>query len=1568
INLSNSSVAENNAPGATVATLTAGDPDGSSSGFAEPFTYELVSGTGDTDNDAFTIDGDKLNINAAANFEARQSYSIRIRVTDNEGLTYVTTKTISVTDVNENPTSTDDSRTISEDSPVTLSISDFGTFTDVDAGNVLTKVMITSLPTAGILEYSSDGTSWSAVSTNQEISASELTANHLRFTPATNANGAPYTTIGFKVSDGTVFSDSAYTLTLNVTPGNDAPTSTDDSRTINEDSPVTLSISDFGTFTDIDAGNVLTKVMITSLPTAGILEYSSDGTSWSAVSTNQEISASELTANHLRFTPATNANGAPYTTIGFKVSDGTVFSDSAYTLTLNVTPGNDAPTVSVITSNKTENDSSYTLNLLSGASDLDPTDVLSVTDFSAAAVDGSAAVKTIPGGTLGLNGSTLTVDPTRFDFLAQGESRVITVNYNVYDGRIKTPNTATITITGVNDAPVALPATINTTENAPPISGLLTSTDPDLLGKTATYTLNAPIAGLTLNNDGHYSFDPSDPAYRYLTVGDTLDIVARYTVTDDHGATDTSTLTITITGIDTPTLRVTGVTVSESSPYAVFAVGLDKASPTDIKFTPTLISGTATVGTDTGDTLEYFNGLTWETLTGSAVINAGSASVLLRVAINNDTVYEGSESLTVATGLIDGVVSNTSGASGTIIIKDDGTSNNIFTENNTTSIPSTGSANNDRPVISVSSITVNESHSHAVFSVSLSNALTTDVIFTPSLAGDTATLTTDFGPSLEYFNGTIWASIPPGGVTIAAGSLSVQLRTPLVQDLNFSEGTERFIVNTGSVAGGVQNPAGASGIVSITDMKQLSDPVITDVTETASDPTPYDLLTADPTQVVKVTGESGSIVTLFKLNNDGTPVPVTGNIFTTTENAGIYTLDFGNHALVHGDYVVQLTKNDAASIYSNTFTIDSTPGLYDIIGRRGIVSSSTTESVTIGAVGGMDQNRLPTYWNGTDWIDSDGEVIRFSFNSLATFDQEALPSESLTVSALSSGSTLTLNTRTGSYSYNPNASADLDQFTLYASDGRNGSRLILTFDAHDTLDRDGIASSVESGLAALVNPAGGSAGDLNNDGIPDANQNAVTTLAWITEANFIAAITGTLTDTTPVIAIEVMQSTSGNTIDDTAQIYGVEVLNPASDITGGSKPSNALWDAINFHVEPLQSMGLLDADPSREGTQIRVIIDISKSKTPEGSFTGYEKFVNAEAVAAGVTDLDGHLVTTPGWYDFTQRTAHGDGARFITSGGYITAIELTITDNGLGDNDMSIDRICDPGLPVIARTAVPYYSVKVESNDRKVYASLADAEITAATHSTSPSIDFYGVTDSSRDTVVLKAWYNTITGDWFYAPEGTTPPYDCYVQQPGTLGLALATGKGAFDVHLYLNSNGITQIMGEAEANALGLTSQGYRDKGALFASAAPVVIDFTPDDGFAGAGVQDNIVLTFSDAILPGTGTIAIRNGSASGSVVESFNAATDTTHLLFSGNKLSIDPSGNLTAGTHYFVTLENGSVVDLAGNRYPGSSEYDFWTESIHNAEMAITAGSIDSGNSNGLIVGGAGALGLLAWLVF
>jgi len=95
IALSNSSVAENEPVNTIVGTLSTTDPDA-----GDTFTYTLVSGTGDTDNGSFNINGSSLRTSASFDYETKNSYSIRVRSIDQGSLWVEKQFTITVTDVN----------------------------------------------------------------------------------------------------------------------------------------------------------------------------------------------------------------------------------------------------------------------------------------------------------------------------------------------------------------------------------------------------------------------------------------------------------------------------------------------------------------------------------------------------------------------------------------------------------------------------------------------------------------------------------------------------------------------------------------------------------------------------------------------------------------------------------------------------------------------------------------------------------------------------------------------------------------------------------------------------------------------------------------------------------------------------------------------------------------------------------------------------------------------------------------------------------------------------------------------------------------------------------------------------------------------------------------------------------------------------------------------------------------------------------------------------------------------------------------------------------------------------
>ena len=119
----------------------------------------------------------------------------------------------------------------------------------------------------------------------------------------------------------------------------------------------------------------------------------------------------------------------------------------------------------------------------------------------------------------------------------------------------------TITVTGTNDAPIALADVNSGTEDGAPVTGSVATNDSDAdHGASLSYALVSPVAGLILNTDGSYSLDPSNAAYQHIALGATQVVTANYTVSDGLGGSSTATLSITLTGVnDGPVVTGTAV-------------------------------------------------------------------------------------------------------------------------------------------------------------------------------------------------------------------------------------------------------------------------------------------------------------------------------------------------------------------------------------------------------------------------------------------------------------------------------------------------------------------------------------------------------------------------------------------------------------------------------------------------------------------------------------------------------------------------------------------------------------------------------------------------------------------------------------------------------------------------------------------------------------------------------------------------------------------------------------------------------------------------------------------------
>ena len=130
--LDNNSVKENEPVGTVVGSFSTTDIDSSS------FTYSLVKGTGGEDNDSFTVSSDKLETAASFDFETKNSYNVRVQVSDGE-FSVTQNFTVSVIDVNEIVSNTNDSgpgslRQVLADAPADFTV----TFAANVAGQTIT--------------------------------------------------------------------------------------------------------------------------------------------------------------------------------------------------------------------------------------------------------------------------------------------------------------------------------------------------------------------------------------------------------------------------------------------------------------------------------------------------------------------------------------------------------------------------------------------------------------------------------------------------------------------------------------------------------------------------------------------------------------------------------------------------------------------------------------------------------------------------------------------------------------------------------------------------------------------------------------------------------------------------------------------------------------------------------------------------------------------------------------------------------------------------------------------------------------------------------------------------------------------------------------------------------------------------------------------------------------------------------------------------------------------------------------------------------------------------------------
>ncbi|MGE0111444.1 tandem-95 repeat protein, partial [Aquabacterium sp.] len=443
----------------------------------------------------------------AANYNGTDSFTVR--VSDGKGGFVDSVVSVTITPVNNAPTANNDSLTAIEDTAVTYTAAQvLGNDTDIDSTNL--SIASVTAGSGGSVVLNADGT--------------------VTFTPNANFNGTADFT--YTVTDGALTSVPA-TVTVAVSPVNDAPVAVADSATTAEDTPVIIDV--LANDTDVD-GPALSIKSATVDPAQGSVS---------------------IVDGKLVFTPAPNFAGSA--TITYVSTDGS--ADSAPTaVNVTVTPVNDAP-ITANHSTSTTEDTPVTGKVV--ASDVDG-DVLSYSVQSGASH-----------GTLALNATTGDYTYTPAANYNGADSFTVSVSDGQGGVAIATVN---VSVTPANDAPVINPTSPGfdpiagnysvTTEEDVAVSGQVVGTDAD--GDALSYALgSSPVNGtVTVNPNGSWTYTPA----ANFNGSDSFTV----SVSDGNGGVTTATVNVGVTPVnDAPAAANQTKTTAEDTPVTGKVVASD---------------------------------------------------------------------------------------------------------------------------------------------------------------------------------------------------------------------------------------------------------------------------------------------------------------------------------------------------------------------------------------------------------------------------------------------------------------------------------------------------------------------------------------------------------------------------------------------------------------------------------------------------------------------------------------------------------------------------------------------------------------------------------------------------------------------------------------------------------------------------------------------------------------------------------------------------------------------------------------------------------------------------------
>jgi VCBS repeat-containing protein len=524
---------------------------------------------------------------------------------DSTGATSSASVAVTVTGTNDGPVANADSFAATEDQFHLIDV--LANDTDPDTGDALRLVAIhrdsttlgqTAFASSGGRQYVYYATPAQSPQL-QSLKAGATAVDHFSYTIA-DAAGA------LSTAD----------VTVQITGVNDAPVAHSDNASVTEDgAPIRIDV--LANDTDIDIGDTRhvvatdgngrpSEIVITSHPSSTFTTF----IVIPAIAPIQGSVAVGPNGQGVVYTPgaasqALRAGQVLNETVFYTIEDesGAQATSSANVTVIGV---NDGPQAAADSLSVAKNSLPVLINVLANDSDADAGDTKTVTalDTTTGATKGSVAIAAGGGGIVYTVGNA-------FDSLAQGVTATDTFRYTMTDGFGATSDAqVTVTITGVNSAPVAAADVGATLENGAPvvIDVLANDSDVDLGdGKTVVAVDNAGAKGVaSIAAGGSGVVYTIGSAFQSLRGGETATDTFSYTMADNAGSRSSAQVSVTVTGVNDALVAIADAAAAPEDGGALTLNVL--ANDTDA---------------DAGDTRSFVS-ITTTGLRGSAVIDGSN--------------------------------------------------------------------------------------------------------------------------------------------------------------------------------------------------------------------------------------------------------------------------------------------------------------------------------------------------------------------------------------------------------------------------------------------------------------------------------------------------------------------------------------------------------------------------------------------------------------------------------------------------------------------------------------------------------------------------------------------------------------------------------------------------------------------------------------------------------------------------------------------------------------------------------------------------------------------------------